>query len=138
MYSFKEKSRILKELINPEYGEADLTLLRRLAPGDSLISSAENSPGRNAEAILFKLLDLTTREEIRLNRRNLETNSRDDTDTDSLEFKNDETSVTSKNPQNSEPEKDTTSVTGEKKSSRKRKSTQAFVGKDSAKTKTSK
>lgn len=124
MYSFKEKSRILKELINPAAVEADISLLRRLSPGDSLISFATVSPLRNAEAVLFKLLDLTTREEIRLNRR---------------EFKC-ETTTCDENeriPETQQVEKKI-SVSGEKKSSKKSKNTPASGGKGSAKIKTSK
>ena len=47
MYSFKEKSRILKELLNPAFGESDLSLLRRLSPeengGDSVVEVTETS-----------------------------------------------------------------------------------------------
>mgnify|MGYP001154759792 FL=1 len=128
MYSFKEKSRILKELLNPAFGESDLSLLRRLSPEDSLIATAQVSPSRNAEAVLFRLLDLTTREEIRLNRRNLEQNStRAENGGDSVV----EVTETS-------GEQRTSPKAGEKKSSRKSKSTRISGGKGSVKTKTSK
>ena len=128
MYSFKEKSRILKELLNPAFGESDLSLLRRLSPEDSLIATAQVSPSRNAEAVLFRLLDLTTREEIRLNRRNLEQNStKAENGVDSVV----EVTETS-------GEQRTSPKAGEKKSSRKSKSTRISGGKGSVKTKTSK
>ena len=109
MYSFKEKSRILKELLNPAFGESDLSLLRRLSPEDSL-------------------LDLTTREEIRLNRRNLEQNS--------TKAENGGDSVVEVTETSGEQR--TSPKAGEKKSSRKSKSTRISGGKGSVKTKTSK
>ena len=128
MYSFKEKSRILKELLNPAFGESDLSLLRRLSPEDSLIATAQVSPSRNAEAVLFRLLDLTTREEIRLNRRNLEHNS--------TKAENGGDSVVEVTETSGEQR--TSPKAGEKKSSRKSKSTRISGGKGSVKTKTSK
>lgn len=128
MYSFKEKSRILKELLNPAFGESDLSLLRRLSPEDSLIAMAQVSPSRNAEAVLFRLLDLTTREEIRLNRRNLEQNS--------TKAENGGDSVVEVTETSGEQR--TSPKAGEKKSSRKSKSTRISGGKGSVKTKTSK
>ena len=128
MYSFKEKSRILKELPNPAFGESDLSLLRRLSPEDSLIATAQVSPSRNAEAVLFRLLDLTTREEIRLNRRNLEQNS--------TKAENGGDSVVEVTETSGEQR--TSPKAGEKKSSRKSKSTRISGGKGSVKTKTSK
>ena len=128
MYSFKEKSRILKELLNPAFGESDLSLLRRLSPEDSLIATAKVSPSRNAEAVLFRLLDLTTREEIRLNRRNLEQNS--------TKAENGGDSVVEVTETSGEQR--TSPKAGEKKSSRKSKSTRISGGKGSVKTKTSK
>ena len=128
MYRFKEKSRILKELLNPAFGESDLSLLRRLSPEDSLIATAQVSPSRNAEAVLFRLLDLTTREEIRLNRRNLEQNS--------TKAENGGDSVVEVTETSGEQR--TSPKAGEKKSSRKSKSTRISGGKGSVKTKTSK
>ena len=128
MYSFKEKSRILKELLNPAFGESDLSLLRRLSPEDSLIATAQVSPSRNAEAVLFRLLDLTTREEIRLNRRNLEQNS--------TKAENGGDSVVEVTETSGEQR--TSPKAGEKKNSRKSKSTRISGGKGSVKTKTSK
>ena len=128
MYSFKEKSRILKELLNPAFGESDLSLLRRWSPEDSLIATAQVSPSRNAEAVLFRLLDLTTREEIRLNRRNLEQNS--------TKAENGGDSVVEVTETSGEQR--TSPNAGEKKSSRKSKSTRISGGKGSVKTKTSK
>lgn len=69
MYSFKEKNKILRELNNSAYGEADLNLLLHLDPGCKISSSVKNNPKKHSEEILFKLLDKATREEIRLNRR---------------------------------------------------------------------
>ncbi|WP_303008605.1 hypothetical protein [Coprobacter fastidiosus] len=128
MYSFKEKSRILKELLNPAFGESDLSLLRRLSPEDSLIATAQVSPSRNAEAVLFRLLDLTTREEIRLNRRNLEQNS--------TKAENGGDSVVEVTETSGEQR--TSPKAGKKKSSRKSKSTRISGGKGSVSTKTSK
>ena len=52
-----------------EAAMADLTLLGRLSPGHSLLKTGKQSPERYAEKILYALLDLTTKEKIRLNRR---------------------------------------------------------------------
>lgn len=69
MYGTKEKIKILREMQSPEAAEVDLELLRRLSPGNALLKSATHSPGRYAERVLRALLDITTREEIRTNRR---------------------------------------------------------------------
>lgn len=69
MYSIKEKMKLLRELLNPEHAEADLRLLRETSPLNDLLCSPIVNAARSAEKILYALLDQTTAEKIRLNRR---------------------------------------------------------------------
>lgn len=75
MYSFKEKSRYLQNMTNPQYAEADLQLLRQLSPGHALLRTPILRPAKAADKILYALLDITTVENIRLHRRSSETKS---------------------------------------------------------------
>lgn len=72
MYSVKEKMRLLRELHNPEHAGADLRLLREVSPLNDLLRSPIVNAARSAEKILYSLLDQTTAERIRLNRRGME------------------------------------------------------------------
>ena len=67
MYGFKEKAKHLRELHSTAHAEADIILLRRLSPQHKL--NKVQYPSRKAEEILFALLDLTTAEAIRDNRK---------------------------------------------------------------------
>lgn len=69
MYGFKEKAKHLRELHSTAHAEADISLLRRLSPQHKL--NKVQLPSRKAEEILFALLDLTTAEAIRDNRKEL-------------------------------------------------------------------
>lgn len=69
MYGFKEKAKHLRELHSTAHAEADISLLRRLSPQHKL--NKVQFPSRKAEEILFALLDLTTAEAIRYNRKEL-------------------------------------------------------------------
>lgn len=69
MYSIKQKMKLLRELLNPEHAEADLRLLREVSPQNDLLRSPIVNAARSAEKILYTLLDQTTAEKIRLNRR---------------------------------------------------------------------
>lgn len=69
MYSNKQKMKLLRELLNPEHAAADLCLLREVAPQSDLLKSPIVKAVRAAEKILYALLDHTTAERIRLNRR---------------------------------------------------------------------
>lgn len=73
MYNFKEKSRYLQDMTNPQYAEADLQLLRQLSPGHALLRTPILRPAKAAHKILYALLDVTTVETIRLHRRRSET-----------------------------------------------------------------
>ncbi len=68
-YSFKEKKAHLNALLSPQAGKYDLVLLHTLNPQDTRLQTYSRNPSRYAEEILFNLLDLTTRELIRENRR---------------------------------------------------------------------
>lgn len=72
MYSFKEKAKFLRELGHTSHAEKDLHLLKLLDPRSNLIEPATNFPSRYAEKVLYALLDLTTIEEIRKNRRDID------------------------------------------------------------------
>lgn len=61
--------KLLRELLNPEHAGADLCLLREVAPQSDLLKSPLVKAARQAEKILYTLLDHTTAERIRLNRR---------------------------------------------------------------------
>ena len=67
MYSFKEKKRHFSDLKNTSAAESDLLLLKSKVK--QVISAWERQPKRYADDILFRLLDVATREEIRINRR---------------------------------------------------------------------
>lgn len=67
MYSFKEKKRHFSDLKNTSAAESDLLLLKSKVK--QVISSWERQPKRYADDILYRLLDVATREEIRINRR---------------------------------------------------------------------
>lgn len=88
MYSYKEKSKHLRDLADVSSAKYDLELLRVLDPQSKLCSS-HLACERNAEAILYRLLDITDRDTIRLNRRKLaglekdDDSADDDTSTDS-------------------------------------------------------
>lgn len=75
MYNFKEKNKHLRNLNAANHAEVDLELLKKLDPRNQNISTFEHAPKRNAEKILYTLLDLTTAEEIRNNRRKVEQES---------------------------------------------------------------
>ncbi|MCL3853551.1 hypothetical protein M1P97_19905 [Parabacteroides sp. GYB001] len=72
MYSIKEKMKLLRELHNPEHAEADLHLLHDVSPQNDLFRSPIVNAARSAEKILYTLLDHTTADKIRLNRRGME------------------------------------------------------------------
>lgn len=76
MYSIKEKMKLLRELHNPEHADADLRLLREVSPQNDLFRSPIVNAARSAEKILYTLLDQTTVEKIRLNRRAAESNNK--------------------------------------------------------------
>lgn len=69
MYSSKEKIAHLRKLLNPDAANADLSLLKKLDSTNSEMARFENAPKRNAESILFALLDVASHEEIVAHRR---------------------------------------------------------------------
>ena len=74
MYNFKEKNKHLRALTAETHAEVDLELLKKIDPRNHNISTFEHAPKRNAEKILYTLLDLATAEDIRNNRRKVEQN----------------------------------------------------------------
>lgn len=78
MYSFKEKAKFLRELGHISHAEKDILLLKQLDPRSNLIEPATNFPSRYAEKVLYALLDLTTVEEIRKNRRDIDNQKEND------------------------------------------------------------
>ena len=71
MYSVKEKLNHFRQLSSPSAAEADLALLREKSPGNSNLIRYGLASGKNAEDILFDLLDVVTHEEIVRNRREI-------------------------------------------------------------------
>lgn len=69
MYSFKEKQKHFSELQNPDAASLDLKLLTQKAPSHPLLRKFSRSPQRYANEILYQLLDVAERDEIRNNRR---------------------------------------------------------------------
>ena len=71
MYSVKEKLNHFRQLSSPSAAEADLALLREKSPGNSNLIRYGLAPSKNAEDILFDLLDVVTHDEIVRNRREI-------------------------------------------------------------------
>lgn len=71
MYSFKEKNRHYRELVDPSHAQADFNLLKASDPNNAAVSAAVGCPSKYADQILFALLEVKTREEIVANRRTL-------------------------------------------------------------------
>lgn len=69
MYSNKEKIKHLRSLDAPNQATRDLALLKKLDPRNDQLATFEHAPSRNSERILYALLDVTTAETIRNNRR---------------------------------------------------------------------
>ena len=69
MYSVKEKLNHFRQLSPPPVAEADLALLKDKSPGNSNLIRYGLAPSKNAEDILFDLLDVVTHDEIVRNRR---------------------------------------------------------------------
>ena len=69
MYSFKEKQKHFSELQNPDVASLDLKLLTQKNPLHPLLRKFSRSPQRYANEILYQLLDVAERDEIRNNRR---------------------------------------------------------------------
>lgn len=69
MYSFKEKQKHFSELQNPDAASLDLKLLTQKIPSHPLLRKFSRSPQRYANEILYQLLDVAERDEIRNNRR---------------------------------------------------------------------
>ena len=69
MYSFKEKQKHFSELQNPDAASLDLKLLTQKNPLHPLLRKLSRSPQRYANEILYQLLDVAERDEIRNNRR---------------------------------------------------------------------
>ncbi|GFZ38640.1 alanine-zipper protein [Bacteroides nordii] len=69
MYSFKEKQKHFSELQNPDAASLDLKLLTQKNPLHPLLRKFSRNPQRYANEILYQLLDVAERDEIRNNRR---------------------------------------------------------------------
>lgn len=77
MYGFKEKTKYFNELRNPAAAEADLCLLRASAPAHPKLKMFARNPQRYADNILYTLLDLKSKDAIRINRRENEKTKED-------------------------------------------------------------
>lgn len=69
MYSYKAKIKHLRDLFAPTHVQTDLEYLKKVDPRNDQLPSFEHAPERNAERILYNLLDLVTADDIRNNRR---------------------------------------------------------------------
>ena len=69
MYSFKEKQKHFSELQNPDAASLDLKLLTQKSPSHPLLKKFSRNPQRYANEILYQLLGVAKRDEIRNNRR---------------------------------------------------------------------
>ena len=69
MYSFKEKQKHFSELQNPDAASLDLKLLTQKSPSHPLLRKFSRNPQRYANEILYQLLGVAKRDEIRNNRR---------------------------------------------------------------------
>ena len=69
MYSFKEKQKHFSELQNSSAATLDLQLLSQKNPLHPHIGKFSRNPKRYADEILYQLLDIAKRDEIRNNRR---------------------------------------------------------------------
>lgn len=72
MYGFKEKMKYFNELRNSVAAGADLCLLQAAAPAHPKLRMFTRNPQRYADDILYTLLDLKSKEAIRINRRECE------------------------------------------------------------------
>jgi hypothetical protein len=86
MYGNKEKIKHLRALYAENHAEVDLELLKKHDPRNQNLILFEHSPKRNAEKILFTLLDFVTAEEIRNNRRKVITLENTEEEIESLEI----------------------------------------------------
>ena len=69
MYSAKEKLYHFRQLSNPQAVEADLSLLHEKNPQSTDFTRFDLAPRKNAEDILFALLDVADHDDIVRNRR---------------------------------------------------------------------
>ena len=83
MYSTREKLIHFNQLVNPQAVEADLTLLHEKNPQNTDFVRFDHAPEKNAEDILFALLDVCEHDEIVRNRREFFATENKDTDNNS-------------------------------------------------------
>lgn len=93
MYSTKEKLNYHRQLSNPLAAEADLALLHEKSPQGTDFTRFDLAPQKNAEDILFALLDVGTHDEIVRNRREFFAKQKDDEDNDSTPTDTDDETV---------------------------------------------
>jgi len=68
---FRTKKPIYEAMKGEQYCEADLALLHKVAPTHKLCEKKVYNPAKMQAEVLWELLDLCTKEEIRINRREL-------------------------------------------------------------------
>lgn len=114
MYSVKEKLNHFRQLSNPSVAEADLALLKDKSPGNSNLIRYGLAPSKNAEDILFDLLDVVTHDEIVRNRREFLAAQEAEEETDNIHDGNENPNPDGeKNPED-EKKNETPVVEGEK------------------------
>lgn len=84
MYSVKEKLNHFRQLSSSSAAEADLALLREKSSTNTNLIRYGLAPNKNAEDILFDLLDVCSHEEIVRNRRDLLAAQQSEEETDHI------------------------------------------------------
>ena len=114
MYSVKEKLNHFRQLSSPSAAEADLALLREKSPGNSNLIRYGLAPSKNAEDILFDLLDVVTHDEIVRNRREFLAAQEAEEETDNIPDGNENPNPDGEKNSEDEKKNETPVVEGEK------------------------
>ena len=114
MYSVKEKLNHFRQLSSPSAAEADLELLREKSPGNSNLIRYGLAPSKNAEDILFDLLDVVTHDEIVRNRREFLAAQETEAETDNTHNGDDNPNPDGEKNPDDEKKNETPVVEGEK------------------------
>ena len=114
MYSVKEKLNHFRQLSSPSAVEADLALLREKSPGNSNLIRYGLAPSKNAEDILFDLLDVVTHDEIVRNRREFLAAQEAEEETDNIPDGNENPNPDGEKNSEDEKKNETPVVEGEK------------------------
>lgn len=114
MYSVKEKLNHFRQLLTPSVAEADLALLKDKSPGNSNLIRYGLAPSKNAEDILFDLLDVVTHDEVVRNRREYLAAQKTEAETDNTPNGDDNPNPDGEKNPDDEKKNETPVVEGEK------------------------